>query len=83
MTSKAKIDWFMVISQINRVGISNADLAELIKVPRPTLVGWKMGAEPRFSDGEELLRYWELITGFNRCQIPHVSVADWWAYHSC
>ncbi|EOS96623.1 hypothetical protein ETR_01781 [Erwinia tracheiphila PSU-1] len=31
---------------------------------------WKNGSEPRYSDGERLIRLWELVTKKNQDELP-------------
>lgn len=48
-------DWFTILADLERSGFPNADVARLIGVPRTTLLGWKSGAQPRWSEGQKLL----------------------------
>lgn len=77
-----RIDWFQVITGLNRAGYSPQSVADAIGVARTTLLGWKQGAEPRYSEGERLVVFWCQITGNERCRLPTCSIGDWWAYHS-
>lgn len=76
------VDWFKVITALVRGGYSLSSIASHVRVPKSTLIGWKQGAEPRYSEGERLLSFWCQITGKNRKTVPMVAVGDWWAYHS-
>ncbi len=77
-----RVDWFQVITGIMRAGYSIQSAAEAIGVPRSTLIGWKQGAEPRYTEGERLVSFWSQVTGRDRSKLPMVAVGDWWAYHS-
>lgn len=77
-----RIDWFRVITMVLRGGYSIQSAADSIDVARTTLIGWKQGAEPRYSEGERLVLLWCQVTGLERSSLPMVAVGDWWAYHS-
>lgn len=77
-----QIDWFQVITVLLRQGHSLASVAAHVSVPKSTLIGWKQGAEPRYSEGERLLSFWCQVTGNDRITVPMVAIGDWWAYHS-
>lgn len=76
------IDWFQVIAMLTKAGYSAQSISDVIKVPRTTLIGWKHGAEPRYSEGESLIAFWCQITGLDREKLPTCAPGDWWAYHS-
>lgn len=77
-----RIDWFRVITMVLRGGYSIQGAADAIEVARTTLIGWKQGAEPRYSEGERLVLLWCEVTGLDRASLPMVATSDWWAYHS-
>ncbi|WP_431742387.1 hypothetical protein [Pseudomonas sp.] len=77
-----RIDWFRVITAVLRSGYSIQSAADAIGVARTTLIGWKQGAEPRYSEGERLVLLWCQVTGLERSSLPMVATGDWWAYHS-
>jgi len=80
--AELRVDWFSLINGILRAGYSIQSAAEAISVPRSTLIGWKQGAEPRYTEGERLVAFWCQVTGSDRSRLPMVAVGDWWAYHS-
>ena len=80
--AELSVYWFMLITSILRAGYSIQSTAEVIGVPRSTLIGWKQGAEPRYTEGERLVSFWCQITGNDRSRLPMVAKGDWWAYHS-
>lgn len=80
--AQLRVDWFQVITGLSRAGYSPQSVADAIHVARSTLLGWKQGAEPRFSEGERLLAFWAQATGGDRAKIPMCAPGDWWAYHS-
>lgn len=77
-----RVDWFAVITVLSRSGYSPQSVADAIGVARTTLLGWKQGAEPRYTEGERLVSFWCQITGNDRTRLPMVAVGDWWAYHA-
>ncbi len=82
MSKAITTDWFAVIAEINRHGVSVYAISAEIQVPRTTILGWKQGTEPKHTDGEALVILWQRITNKTRDQLPKVGVNDWWAYHS-
>jgi hypothetical protein len=77
-----RVDWFQVITGLSRAGFSPQSVADEVGVARTTLLGWKQGAEPRYTEGERLVAFWCQATGKDRNTLPRVAVGDWWAYHS-
>ncbi len=77
-----RVDWFQVIADISRHGYSTQSLADAVAVPKSTLLGWKQGAEPRYSEGERLVAFWCQQTCRERALLPMVGPDDWWAYHA-
>lgn len=53
------IDWWRILTDINRAGVTVSEAAERTGIPRTTILGYKnSGAEPRHSDGERILALW-------------------------
>lgn len=63
--SKGRTDWFRILADLQRHGISNSKAAALIGVPQSTLAGWKgpTQPEPSYEDGWRLVTLWEQVTG--------------------
>ena len=80
--AEQRVDWFEVINCVVRKGYSLGSVAAHVNVPKSTLIGWKQGAEPRYSEGERLLAFWMQVTGNERGALPMVGVDAWWSYHS-
>lgn len=76
------LDWFQVISELRRHGYSAKAIADRVGVPKSTLLGWKQGAEPRYSEGRRLIEFWCEITGKAETKLPLVDASCWWAYHA-
>ena len=49
------MDWPALIADLEASGYGNARTARALNVPLTTLRDWKVGAEPRYSNGEALL----------------------------
>ncbi|MEE5136187.1 hypothetical protein V2J83_11805 [Pseudomonas alliivorans] len=77
-----RVDWFTVINMLTRAGYTPQTIADVIRVARTTLLGWKQGAEPRYTEGERLVAFWCQITANDRSRLPVVTLEDCWAYHS-
>lgn len=60
---RLSIDWFQIITELTRQGFSSKAIANRIGVPKSTLLGWKQGSEPRYSDGHRLIGFWCDTTG--------------------
>lgn len=73
-----RIDWFRVITAVLRSGYSLQSAADEIGIARTTLIGWRQGAEPRYSEGERLVLLWCKITGESRDKLPMCAA---WDYH--
>lgn len=53
-----------------RTPINSQALADWLKVPRKTMIGWKDGTQPRHADGEMLLAHWGRLAGKSRDFAP-------------
>lgn len=53
-----------------RTPISAQALAEWLKVPRKTMIGWRDGTQPRHADGEMLIAQWTRMAGKGREFVP-------------
>lgn len=66
-----KIDWFRIIAVLcNCHGYTETAIAIAVDMPRTTVLGWKMGATPKYEDGERLIVLWEQVTGTSRSDVP-------------
>lgn len=75
-------DWFTVISDLRKRGMTAQAVADSIESAKSTVLGWKTGAQPKHSDGERLIALWMRMTDQTRDQLPTVKPGDWWSYHS-
>ena len=58
-----KIDWFVIISDLQRHKISMSRLAKFFNVSERTIANWKCVNEPKFSTGYRLIELWKNTTG--------------------
>lgn len=65
---KPPVDWFRVLAELRRAGMSQSAVAEAIDVPRDRLKEWARGKSPRYDDGRALLMIW-------RCKCYRMIVA--------
>lgn len=65
-----QVDWFAVICELKRMGISTYRVSQETAIPQSTLIGYKGGAEPKFSDGEILVEYYRAVTGKGLGEVP-------------
>lgn len=65
-----RVDWFRVLTDLQRAGYSLATLQELTGISRSTLGRYRCGAEPRHADGEQLLAFWCQVQGRERYEAP-------------
>jgi hypothetical protein len=53
------VDWFKVITDLEKAGVSNAELGRRVRPHKPfdrsTVHDWKMGVEPKYSVGQQIL----------------------------
>ena len=58
-----RVDWFRVIVEIERAGVSVAAISARIGAPFETVRGWRnQGAEPRYRTGAALVELWREVT---------------------
>lgn len=58
------VDWSRILHEVRGAGWSFREIAEYTQIPKATLLGYRnLGAEPRHSSGETLLRFWVQVTG--------------------
>jgi hypothetical protein len=71
-----RVDWFRLITDLNRAGHSTRRFADNLGIPRTTIEGWKAGAEPKHADGERLIALWCERMGKGREHLPRISEFD-------
>jgi hypothetical protein len=54
-----RIDWWRMIEDLRRTGLSIDAIADGTKIPKATLMGYRNNdAEPKHADGEQLKQLW-------------------------
>ena len=67
-----QIDWFRLITDLERAGFTHDKIARQLVASRSSIFYWKTGSEPRYSDGERLIRLWALVTHKTQEDLPYV-----------
>lgn len=67
---QTRVDWFRIIDDLKRQGVSLYGIEAAIGVSPQKLCGYKQGSEPRHNDGELLLGLWCQVTNKGREAAP-------------
>lgn len=60
--TKSPVDWFKVISDLQRAGLSHGQQARELGVSRRTIMNWQQGlTEPSYSFGTKLLNIFNSV----------------------
>lgn len=70
MTDYPREDWFRLLTDLQRAGVSHAKVAAILGISLGTLDGWKRGSEPRHCLGQALK-----ALHAQHCVVVRVSVA--------
>ncbi|VEI61600.1 hypothetical protein [Serratia rubidaea] len=65
------VDWFKIITDVERSGMTQRVIANHLDVAPSTVFYWKQGNQPRYTEGEALIRLWELVTEREGHQVPY------------
>jgi len=68
--TETRVNWFLLFAQLKEKGWSLYRIVGHLDVPKTTLLGWKMGVEPKHADGERLIQLWLEVTGLQRAELP-------------
>ncbi|EXU75347.1 hypothetical protein BG55_11475 [Erwinia mallotivora] len=68
--AEMQVDWFRVITDLERAGFTHQRIARHLIAAKSTVMYSKNGSEPRYSDGERLIRLWELVTEKTQDDLP-------------
>lgn len=68
--TETRVNWFQLFAQLKASGWSLYRIVGHLGVSKSTLIGWKMGVEPRHADGERLILLWLEVTGKQRAELP-------------
>lgn len=67
-------DWFRILADLDRAGISNAEIARRLNVPRSTVTHWKRpNVEPSYHYGNLLITLHAQHCAFVKCTEPLVT----------
>lgn len=70
-----RVDWFRVITDLDRAGYSGRMVSATLGIPYQTLRSRIYNEqEPRFQDGEAIVGLWVRVTGRDFTQVPRVPV---------
>lgn len=58
MAADQVVDWFRLIADLRKTGLTESHISNDTGIPRTTLVGWKQGSQPRHHEGERLIALW-------------------------
>lgn len=56
-----KINWFDILNDLNRSGISGREVARRLNVSASTVILWKNGSTPSYDRGVRLIEMWERL----------------------
>lgn len=73
----SRVNWFRLFADLKQVGFSMYAVQDRLGVPKSTLTGWKLGAEPKHSDGERMIWLWCEATLRGREELPMIGRFDW------
>ncbi|MGF6435675.1 hypothetical protein ABIC80_001304 [Kosakonia sp. 1610] len=77
-----RVDWFRVIDDITRRGISLYEIAKWTDISKSALIGWKQGSHPSHHNGETLIDFWCMVTNKERKLLPQVVSKRRFVYES-
>lgn len=63
-------DWFRILADLERVGISNAEVARILDVGRWKVSDWKSGIEPTYYYGDQLVTLHAKHCSFVASKLP-------------
>lgn len=73
MARRCTTEGFKLLTDLKKLGYTHKGIRGITNIPVGTLSGFKLGAEPRHSDGERLIRLWCDATGAEREDAPRVT----------
>jgi len=57
------VNWSRILDEVRGAGYTIKEISQYTQIPRTTLLGYhNLGAEPRHSSGQMLLRFWAQVT---------------------
>jgi hypothetical protein len=72
-----RIDWFRVLTDLDRAGYSGRMVSATLGIPYTTLKAWLYnGSDPRFQDGEAVVGLWIRVTQRAMEDVPRTGEAE-------
>lgn len=69
-----RIDWFTVLCDLKRAGLSLRNIAALTGITKSNLIGLRLhGVEPKYNAGEHLTTLWCKATGLQPSDLPRAT----------
>ena len=66
-----RVDWFLVLMDLKRAGLSLSTIAGFVEVGKSTVIGWKNHyCEPGYQHGERVLMLWQRASGRGPGDVP-------------
>lgn len=65
-----RVDWFRILIDLERAGLTQQEVADVTGIPRSTLKAYKDATEPSYFNGEVLISCWMRYTGRHRNDVP-------------
>lgn len=77
MTKAQPVDWFRIVADLKRLGLSARDVERRTGIPKSTLISWTgaLASEPRHQSGEALIALWVQVTGLSRDHLPRLQTS--------
>ncbi len=73
-----RVDWFQILLDLHRHGLSFASISKKTAIPATTLKGWKyQTGRPKFEEALIVIEFWCEKTGKQPADIP---VADMYSH---
>ncbi|EHC5871971.1 helix-turn-helix transcriptional regulator [Salmonella enterica subsp. enterica serovar Eastbourne] len=57
---RTETDWFSIITDLERTGLTQREIADFVGVSKSTVNSWKQFNEPRYGSGAALIELWKL-----------------------
>lgn len=66
-----QVDWFRVLEETRRAGYTFSEISQYTRVTKPSIMNYRnCGAEPGWTAGTSILRFWASVTGQNADSPP-------------
>ena len=72
MSPLPRIDWFRVLTDLDRRGYTLGIVGATLSIPYSTLYAWRAGGEPRHQEGEAIVGLWARVTQRHGADVPRL-----------